>query len=78
VPDLFYLIRRCEYTFRKKKSGRELAVITRRPHRDRDRAMRCVGKSKSYLERLFDRKYIRRVFSHRPCDDTSNGYLRKC
>lgn len=75
---LFDLIRKTEYPFREEKTGSKFTIITRRPHRDRDRAMGTVRQSETDLERFFDCKDVGRIFSQRSCDDTSNGYLRKC
>jgi len=78
MPDLFDLIWLLNDSFSEKKSGGKLAIIPRRAHRDRDRAMSAARNAKPNFKRFFNRENVGRVFGRRPGDDTSNGNLRKC
>ena len=67
-----YLIVAFYDAFSEQETRCELVVIAGRSHRDRDRTMRAVCETKSYLEGFLDRKNIGRVFRYRTVD-TSNG-----
>src|ERR1051325_4406791 len=63
VANLRDLLGRPNDILGKKKPGREFRIITRRPHRDRDRAMlelAVLRYPKSYFERLFDGERVGR------------------
>jgi hypothetical protein len=61
MTDLFHLFRRGDYAFGEEKSGSEIRVVARRPHRDRDRFMDtlpAIVVSDADLERFLDRQCV--------------------
>jgi len=61
MADLLDLIGRLNYPFGKQEPDGQFCIVTRRPHRDRDRTVpmdTAVIETNPDLKRFFDRKYV--------------------